>query len=94
MSRSFKKTPIIKDHNKGEKKNANHKVRRTKDVPNGGSYKKFYPQWDICDWSSGWSKRAYIRRWEHRHDAHRWSWIKDKSFHDVMRYWYKTYYWK
>lgn len=52
MSRSRKKTPIIKDKNKGMKNHANRKVRRRKDAPqDGSSYKKIFPQYDICDYS-------------------------------------------
>lgn len=94
MSRSFKKTPIVKDRRVGGKKFANHKVRRSKDVPNGKAYRKFYNSYDISDFKYTQSKKSFLKRWEHRHDVHRWLWIKDRPFHQAMRYWYKTYYWK
>lgn len=49
MSRSRRK-PWIKDHVPGGKRQANHKVRRTKDIANGKSYKKVYDSWSISDW--------------------------------------------
>lgn len=53
MSRSYKKTPIVKDNKGGRKaakKEANRKVRQSKDVPNGKQYRKFYNPWDIYDY--------------------------------------------
>ena len=47
MSRSYKKTPVIKDSSckgtrfKSGKQLANRAVRNQEDVPSGGSYKKF-----------------------------------------------------
>ena len=56
MSRSYKKTPVIKDSSckgtrfKSGKQLANRAVRNQEDVPNGGSYKKVYCSWNISDW--------------------------------------------
>jgi hypothetical protein len=56
MSRSYKKTPVIKDTSckgtryKSGKQIANRAVRNHDDVPNGGSYKKVYCSWNISDW--------------------------------------------
>lgn len=52
MSRSYRKTPIIKDHGKHKqffKRQANKKCRKER-VGNGGEYKKHYDQYSICDW--------------------------------------------
>lgn len=52
MSRSFKKHPIFKLQNDSRyKKVARRKVRYTdlEDVPNGGAFKKFFEQYNICD---------------------------------------------
>lgn len=52
MSRSYKKTPIVKDHDsgKGGKKWANRKVRNYKrEIANGKSYRKIFNSWDIHD---------------------------------------------
>jgi hypothetical protein len=50
MSRSRKKHPIVKDCISGGKKEANRKVRRTLNVPNGKAYRKVYDSWNISDW--------------------------------------------
>jgi hypothetical protein len=52
MSRSYKKTPVVKDGRSGKsgKKFANHKVRNYKGIiPNGKSYRKIFQTWDIHD---------------------------------------------
>ena len=52
MSRSYRKTPIIKDNGKYKqfaKRQANKKVRR-ESCGNGAEYKKHYDQYSICDW--------------------------------------------
>ena len=65
MSRSFKKTyktdPCVKDSaSKLSKRLANKKVRRTKDIPNGGSYKKCYDSYDISDYKRSWTRQEAI----------------------------------
>jgi hypothetical protein len=56
MSRSRRK-PYCVDGYKGSKnkqygkKQSNRTIRRSKDVPNGKAYKKFYERWSFCDWS-------------------------------------------
>lgn len=67
MSRSKRRTPIVKDHNSGKwgKKQANKKVRREKDFDGkGSSYKKIYNSWDIHDYISYYSKEEAINDWE------------------------------
>ena len=69
MSRSYKKTPISKDYNKGEKRLANRKIKSIlkKDpdaIGQGGNYKKAYDQWEISDFrfrvtKEHWRKRYY-----------------------------------
>ena len=52
LSRSYKKYPSCKCEKscKFGKKQANRKVRHfLQDIPSGGSYKKLYDSWDICD---------------------------------------------
>lgn len=52
MSRSYKKTPIIKDsgkHKQFAKRQANKKVRHS-DCSSGGNFKKLFESWDISDW--------------------------------------------
>ena len=54
MSRSQKKTWGWTDHqtpnSSRQKRFANKKVRRTRDIPNGGAHKKLYCSYDICDY--------------------------------------------
>ena len=52
MSRSFKHTPGWCDRNPWAKKEANSRVRKFKDVPNGMAYKKLFESWDIHDYKS------------------------------------------
>lgn len=60
MSRSYKKSSVCKQSaDQTSKRKANKRIRRTKDIPNGSSYKKCYESWDISDW--GW--------WRSRQDA-------------------------
>lgn len=54
MSRSYKKTAVLNERKNGfVKKNYNRRLRRRKLeelYDNGGSYKKMFEPWDICDW--------------------------------------------
>lgn len=64
MSRSFKKTPIVKDGHSGKpgKRLANRKVRRFKGrIPNGRWYRKLYESWDIHDYVS-WYPLSELRQ--------------------------------
>jgi len=49
MSRSYKKTAGFCDRSPFAKKEANGRVRRTPDLPNGSGYKKVYESWNIHD---------------------------------------------
>ena len=56
MSRSFKKTPMIKDRVTGMKNAANRKVRRrlnnqSFELANGRAYRKVFESWDISDYA-------------------------------------------
>ena len=62
MSRSYKKSPVATDQScsrkyangritKVRKRQANKRVRRTKDISNGGSFKKVSESWNINDFS-------------------------------------------
>lgn len=69
MSRSFKKTPIVKDNNNGRaslKRAANKRVRHTKDIPNGKSYRKqfnTYAIYDQCSYCTWLEFKAIDRLW-------------------------------
>jgi hypothetical protein len=52
MSRSYRKTPIVKDNGKHKqyaKRQANKKVRKSV-CSNGCNYKKVFESWDVMDW--------------------------------------------
>lgn len=53
MSRSYKKTPIVKDNIKTRKyykRQANKLIRRSPLVFDGNYYRKIYNSWDIYDY--------------------------------------------
>lgn len=89
MSRSYRKQPWNKDHNKFGKKSANRKVRRKKfDLPAKGSgYKKYFCQYDICDGKYRRSWSELVRWWE------RDSWMKKRypTLKELYHYWWKIY---
>ena len=70
MSRSYKKTPVIKDSSckgtryKSGKQIANRAVRNHDDVPNGGSYKKVYCSWNISDWRFMKTEAQLRKEWD------------------------------
>lgn len=49
MSKSYKKTPICKFIRNKTKRFANRAVRRARDIPPNGAYKKCYCSWMIFD---------------------------------------------
>lgn len=62
MSRSTKRPYIVDSaFKKFGKKMASRKVRRSSDVNNGCHYKRFYEQYDICEykWYDPNNKKAY-----------------------------------
>lgn len=87
MSRSYRKQPVWKDHNRGMKAMANRKVRRALnrdanfELPNS-LYKRYFCQYDICDYCSlipcsfEQFYQSRIRNWKERRP--RWFW-KDQS---------------
>ena len=67
MSRSYRHTPVIKDHNKGAKREANHRVRRAKYlVGKGKYYRKLYERYDVCDWRQYITLNSWIACGERR----------------------------
>lgn len=65
MSRSYKKHPVVKGNCKGQKQVANRKIRRVDKLTplKGGSYKKLYLTWNICDFRSRWTEEDAITEW-------------------------------
>ena len=55
MSRSFRK-PYVNDSYKGSgfkqfaKRESNKKIRKSEDIPNGKSYRKYFDPWNINDY--------------------------------------------
>lgn len=75
MSRSYKKTPCLSLRTRWAKKEANKKVRRVKDVPNGKQYRKLYDLWwddynstYFLTWKEYWAEQ--IQDWK-RKDEYR-----------------------
>ena len=96
MSRCYKKNPIITDGRtptvKRMKRIANKKVRHTKNLPNGKSYKKVFETYDIHDYISRWTweeaKLAYFH-----FDPNGINWQEDyPTLKDFYKYWRKYYF--
>lgn len=70
MSKSYKKNPVSNDHSakttKGKKRQANKKVRNTKDIGQGNRYKKIYDSYDICDFILRYTWKEYLIAEEER----------------------------
>ena len=70
MSRSYKKTPVLKDTSckgstfKSGKQIANRAVRNHADVPNGGGYKKVYCSWNISDFRFMKTEAELRKEWD------------------------------
>ena len=87
MSRSYKHFGFCKDRKSSRwgKRQANKKVRKTRDIPNGKAYKKLVEPWDyICDYCFHETWESYKQwceqpRW--------WQEYKEPSYWEY----YKTY---
>jgi len=76
MSRSRKKAPWIVDKkSKLAKRQANKRVRRTKNIANGKSFKKVYESWDICDYKWRFTKEEIEGNQDLYYPLYRY-WIK------------------
>ena len=65
MSRSYKKHPGFKDHNRFYKNYANSVVRKHLDLPSGMAYKKLFDRYSICDYKTIYHSRAELyREWD------------------------------
>lgn len=86
MSRSYKRTPVSKIASNYDKKLAARKVRRLEkrnvDISNGSSYKKYYPQYSVCDvWSyRAWEDEVKWLKWMYYGGFRRWSWVGKDDF--------------
>lgn len=93
MSRSYKKQPYIKDHNRGQKKLANRKVRNTPDISNGSYYKRVYQQWNICDYKWRWTLADAIQKY-YSDIGKGLSNHKLPDLESYIKYWRKCVYYK
>ena len=93
MSRSYKKFPVRKQQaDKDMKRFANKAVRRTEDIPNGGSYKKCFESWEISDWGYIWTKQDAINNWyKAQSESRSYNWIKEHftTLEQYLAYWEK-----
>jgi hypothetical protein len=108
MSRSFRKNPIVCDNKRHSKKEqrtlANRIIRRTDldEVSSGGHYKKFYPQWDICDYRHHCTINDWLENWgkhctelEHGSGWEEWFFSRyGRTLQAAIANWKKQYYWK
>jgi len=89
MSRSYKKTPIVKDNSRGRKKDkrsANKKVRNRKHVANGKQYRKYFNTWDIYDYVSYCSLERFM---EFKHLRRRYT-----TDEEMKQAWRRSFYLK
>lgn len=99
MSRSYKKTPIIKDNGRSKKwskRQANKVVRKSNDIANYMQYKKAYDSWDVCDWKDYYPINSFIQKWgESFHSPFViYRGIGMMTLNSVINKWKKRYYWK
>lgn len=96
LSRSYRKTPIVKDRTRGAKTAANRKVRRSSEVSNGANYRRHYPQYDICDWKFYRplsSVEEELREEDAPHNKG-YGWVGCLTPSQYIADWAKRYYWK
>lgn len=89
MSRSFKKHAWTKDPNdKFMKRYANKKVRRAKNVPSGGAYKKLFCSYDISDFKWLWTRQDAIREYNEGLCS---EYLRDRftTLEEYLKYWEK-----
>ena len=94
MSRSYKKSPVIKEdrsHKEG-KKEANSSIRsqlkQGTEIADGSSYKKHFNSYDICDYSFRYSKAQAISDYNANKDNVQ----KDyPTLKDYLKWWSKWY---
>ena len=95
MSRSFKKTPIIKyapSSKRGgaklAKRNANSRIRMLDEVPNGSAYKRYFCQWNIHDVISRWTWKDEVARYYRCRIGYR-GWLYE---YPTFNWWAKFYF--
>jgi len=67
MSRSYRKPWVTHGYGtrsrRYAKREANHKVRRARNIPDGKGYRRVYDPWNIRDWSYYWYRSKYEPYW-------------------------------
>lgn len=93
MSRTYKKYPVWRNNDRGGskfgKRVANKKVRKTKDLFNGGSYKKLSESYDIIDCiyvEFEWNRKRPYDYWIYDPQTGRRVWGTNKKYA-----WWKGY---
>lgn len=100
MSRSYRRFHTVKDRgNKSQKQIANKHFRRNykEELLQNGTYKKTYPQWDICDFNWRWTKEDAIAEWYEEETDHyingrgncAWRHKQFKTLENWLNYWSK-----
>ena len=95
MSRSYKKTAVVKDHDsrltphhrKG-KTIASRTVRRTDIKLDGGLYKKLFCSYNISDYAFYMTEEDFRREWE---NGSGWLGRRYRTYKEAYRKWYVTY---
>lgn len=101
MARSYKKSPVVKDHTTGMKTIANRKVRRRLSsvvymLANGNAYRKIFCSYSISDWSfretyADYKLKAEGYRNDYENGIGRFNSRKDFSVDMTYWDWFKTY---
>lgn len=91
MSKSYKKYPSVGSNSKGMKILANRKVRRTKNIPNGNIYRRFFNQYDICEYRSSETFKEFVNRTKDSENTywHIYKHLMNKE--EMYSEWYKMY---
>ena len=65
MSHSYRKPWYVDGYGSRSKRlskrEANKRIRRSNDVPDGKAYRRFYDPWDICDYKYPYDPHPYVR---------------------------------
>jgi len=83
MSRSYKKNPGwtgASSKNWLMKRLANKKVRKTKNIGNGGAYKKVFCSWNIYEYSFRYYSKADLIK-----SAERWRYLYERIWQGWMK---------
>ena len=92
MSRSYKRFIVCKDQNsKFGKRQASRAVRRSRNVPNGMKFKRFYCSWNICDYryrERFYTAEEFRRKWFDRNDRELdWERGRFRTWKEAYRHW-------